>query len=120
MNAQHGFELNFDQWAEIARTDPSRFEQMRLAAIEQCIGNAPPAQQQRLRRLQWRIDQERRRASNPLAACIRVSRMMWQSLLGQGGLCERLNTLGGLARGAAEPPAPASATVLAFARGGRR
>lgn len=63
---------------------------MRLEAIERCIADAPVENQDRLRRLQWRIDQERRRAGTPLAACIRVSRMMWQSLMGEGGLRDRL------------------------------
>jgi hypothetical protein len=87
-------ELDFDHWAELARNDPGRFEQMRLAAIEDLICKAPKQQQQRLRCLQWRIDQERRRSSSALGACIRISRMMWDSVAGPGGLLETLNRIG--------------------------
>jgi len=116
-------EKDFDEWAELAKRDPSSFEQMRLAAIDQFIENAPADSRERLRRLQWRIDQERRLAHTPLNACIRLSRMMWNNVLGKGGLRERFEELGDLLQG--QPPAPSApvdnreqstARVLAFAR----
>jgi len=32
---------------------------------------------ERLRGLQWRIDRLREQASNPLAACVQISNLMW-------------------------------------------
>lgn len=77
--------LDFDFLTGLARSDPSAFEQMRLHAIESYIAALPPERQQRMRRLQWRIDQERRNRT-PMGACVRLSRMMWDHLLGPGGL----------------------------------
>lgn len=85
--------LEFRQWAEMAKEDPTQFEKLRLEAINDVIQSAPSTHRQRLRCLQWRIDQERRRASNPLSACVRLSQMMWESVSGSGGLLENLNQL---------------------------
>ena len=86
-------EVDFDHWSAIASSDPERFEQMRQAVIDEVISRAPQRQQQRLRCLQWRIDQERRLAHTPLAACIRISTMMWDQVTGQGGLIQALKHL---------------------------
>ncbi|MCU0970497.1 MAG: DUF3135 domain-containing protein [Gammaproteobacteria bacterium] len=94
MREQAASSFDFDRWAALARDDPAAFEAMRRAAIDAFIDSAPPDRQERLRRLQWRIDHERRRAASPLAGCIRISRMMWDSLVGRGGLRERLLDLG--------------------------
>lgn len=115
-------EREFDEWVELAKQDPTTFEQMRLAAISEVIDGAPAGQKERLTRLQWRIDQERRLARTPMNACIRISRMMWDNILGRGGLCERFDELESLVRGSTEPEAEARADgtpkVLAFARPG--
>jgi hypothetical protein len=113
-------EIDFDTWSEMARIDPETFESMRRAAIEAVIENAPEANRERLRRLQWRIDQERRLARTPMAACLRISRMMWRAVLGPGGLQDRLGELQGLFHGPGDLPVrrktPASAQVVVFAR----
>jgi hypothetical protein len=72
--------IDFDTWAELARTDKDEFERRRRAVIEGVIIAADPDSQPRLRALQWRIDMERQRARTPLAACIRISAMMWESI----------------------------------------
>ena len=72
-------DFDFDEWALLAITDPDEFEQRRLALIESVIlksGNI-----RRMRGLQWRIDLERSRAHNPIDACVRLSRMMWDSFM---------------------------------------
>ena len=78
-------EIDFDAWSEMARSDPETFELMRQTAIESAIAKASESNRHRLRCLQWRIDQERRLASSPMAACLRISRMMWRTVLGPGG-----------------------------------
>ena len=97
---------------------------MRLAAIDEFIDNAPAEQRDRLRKLQWRIDQERRLARTPMNACIRISRMMWDNILGNGGLRDRFAELSGLLQGDSAPVSSqlsgeSTAEVLAFARPGR-
>lgn len=77
----------------LARTDPSAFEARRLALLEDFLGQFPQPEQRRLRGLQFRIDMERRRAHTPMAACLRLSAMMWDSLLGSHGLKAALDRL---------------------------
>jgi hypothetical protein len=112
-------EIDFDTWSEMARTDPETFELMRQAAIEAAIVGAAAHNQERLRRLQWRIDQERRLAPTPMAACLRISRMMWRTVLAPGGLNDRFGELRGLFSERPDdiPANPAlSGRVVAFAR----
>ena len=85
--------LEFRQWAEMAQNDPELFEKLRREAIDEVIDNAHESHRQRLRCLQWRIDQERRRSNSPLGACVRISRMMWESVAGHGGLLENLSQI---------------------------
>ena len=96
-------EMTFDEWRDLAERDPETFETMRQAAIEAVIEAAPLRNQERLRRLQWRIDQERRLAGSPLGACMRLSRMMWKSVLGPGGLQDRIQQLRECGFGAGQP-----------------
>ena len=71
--------IDFDYWLDLAQRDPERFESLRIETLETHINRASNTQQTRLRRLQWRIDQVRQRAKNPLAACISISDMMWDT-----------------------------------------
>ena len=87
--------FDFDEWSRLAKTDPAAFEARRLALIEAYLRRFPPLDQRRLRGLQFRIDMERRRARTPMAACLRLSAMMWESLLGSRGLKVALDTLFG-------------------------
>jgi hypothetical protein len=87
------FSFDFDEWSMLARTDPSAFEARRLALIEDYLGQFPLPEQRRLRGLQFRIDMERRRAHTPMAACLKLSAMMWDSLLGSQGLKAALDSL---------------------------
>ncbi|HEB55511.1 MAG TPA: DUF3135 domain-containing protein [Gammaproteobacteria bacterium] len=72
--------IDFDHWSEIARTDPEAFEAMRREIIRACIDSAPQDRQQRMRGLQWQIDCLRAQSKNPLSACLKISRMMWDTL----------------------------------------
>jgi hypothetical protein len=101
--------IEFDQWAELARSDPAAFEQKRAQVIEDMIQRMPPHKQQRMRCLQWKIDRVREKAGNPVAACIKLSEMMWDSLVGPGGLRDALARLGNQDF---EPPAKAKILEL--------
>ncbi len=85
--------IDFDEWARLAAEDPAAFERRRAEVIDDFIAHAPPERRQRLRGLQWRIDGVRKTAANPTAACIRISSMMWDSVLGENGLLESLEAL---------------------------
>lgn len=87
------FSFDFDEWSRLAKDDPSAFEARRLALIEEFLGQFPQPDQQRLRGLQFRIDMVRRRARSPMGACLKISSMMWESLLGSHGLKTALDSL---------------------------
>ena len=84
-------ELDFYEAMELARTDPEAFEQYRKYIIDSLIARAPKRNREHLRRLQWRIDMERERASNPVAACVKLYEMMWDSFAGESGLVDTIN-----------------------------
>ncbi len=105
----HKSHIDFDDWAELAQSDPEAFELRRKQAIEALIARMPEHKQQRMRCLQWKVDQVRDRAKSPMAACIKLSEMMWDSLTGPGGLKEALDRM------SLENPAPLpNADILAF------
>ncbi|SFE90436.1 DUF3135 domain-containing protein [Nitrosomonas sp. Nm166] len=83
-------DFDFDVWSKLAHQDSEKFEVMRQQLINDLIEQAPPHLKQRMIGLQWQVDQIRRQASSPMAACLQVSQRMWHSVLGEKGL---LNTL---------------------------
>lgn len=111
---KHDDEFEFERWADLARDDPQGFESARRKVLESLIESAPPERKQRLSGLQWQIDRERERAGTPMAACLKLSSMMWDKVLGAGGLVEGLEQLSG------DRPVPAApreaAAVLPFKR----
>jgi hypothetical protein len=73
-------DFDFDEWLDLLKRDPESFENRRLESIEELIVNAPEDKQHRLRCLQWKIDRVREKMPTPLAACVAISDMMWDSL----------------------------------------
>lgn len=71
--------IDFEQWAQLARHDPHAFEQLRHRLLDAYIARSSSAHQDRLRRLQWRIDRLREQASNPMSACVQISNLMWDT-----------------------------------------
>ncbi len=114
----HAF--NFDEWVDLARDDVNAFEQRRMACIEAMIARVSEPNQSRLRCLQWRIEMERQRTRTPLQACLRLSAMMWDSLLDDSGLHGALDNLADTAMGGTTPSPPAEsltgARILSFPR----
>ena len=43
--------------------------------------------------LQWRIDQVRKSANMPPAACLKISSIMWDSAIGESGLAQAIGQL---------------------------
>lgn len=83
-------DFNFDEWLQLAASDPEAFEQRRQQAIDELIANSPGEHQQRLRGLQWRIDMERRKYKDSLVRCQKVFSMMWASVYSDHGLLQAL------------------------------
>lgn len=118
------FAFDFDEWASLAKANPHAFEARRQALIDNFLGQFPDPERRRLRGLQFRIDMERRRARTPMAACIRLSSMMWDSLLGHGGLINAIDRFLNYrphhpAPVGAPTHSPRSATILAFRKPAR-
>jgi hypothetical protein len=101
--------IDFDQWSSLATLDPEAFEARRHELIEDLIRSAPLHRQPRLRGLQWRLDRIREHSRTPLAACIRISEMMWEALVGEGGLRDSLECL---TQARPEPPHRPAARIL--------
>jgi len=84
-------ELDFDRWMQLAVADPQAFEDERQALIDEFIEHSfADERRARLRCLQWRIDVARRRAPTPIAACVSLNEMMWDSFAGDCGLADTL------------------------------
>ncbi len=88
MSSRSSFE--FDRWKHLAETDPEAFEVARQQVLNDAIARAPRGQRTRLSRMQWRLDRERELSPNPISACVKMSRMMFDSLYGESGLVEAL------------------------------
>jgi Protein of unknown function (DUF3135) len=85
-------DFDFEYWAGMAEKDPETFESMRKKCLQELIEQAPEHVKHRMEGLQWQIDQERARSANPMAACLRISQMMWNSVMGERGLLQALET----------------------------
>ncbi len=79
-------DFDFERWAQMARQDPDQFEVMRQQLIQDLIAQAPPHLKLRMEGLQWQVDQIRKQADNPMAACLQISQKMWNNVLGEKGL----------------------------------
>ncbi len=99
----------FEAWAELAQRDPQAFEQQRQHYIDALIAEMPSAHRRRMECLQWRIDMERNRAATPLSACVRISRMMMDSVYGKEGLVDAI-------KGKVSYEVAAPLNVVAFTR----
>jgi len=74
-------DFDFDYWSNLAKKDPEAFEAAREAEINKHISSLGDQDvQERMERLQWRIEMERKRAKNPLDAAGRIYDMMWESV----------------------------------------
>lgn len=77
---------DFDEWAALAKSDPQAFETQRRQVIDRAIRAASADRQQRLRRIQWKLDRIRGTSRTPMAACLRMNRLLWESVAGEHGL----------------------------------
>lgn len=71
----------FDDMMKLAKNNPAEFEAMRIRLCSEVIDSAPEYMQKRLEGLQFTIDMERKKAKSPMAACLKLSSMMNDSLV---------------------------------------
>jgi Protein of unknown function (DUF3135) len=71
---------DFDRLVEMAKNRPDELEALRDALIAEAIASARSGNRRRLRGLQFQIDMARKKAKTPMAACIRISALMHESL----------------------------------------
>ena len=83
-------DFDFDLWSKMAQEEPEKFELMRQQLIDDLIAQAPEHFKPRMIGLQWQVDQLRKQASNPMAACLRISQKMWNNVVGENGLLNAL------------------------------
>jgi len=107
--------LDFDSAMRLAQDNPAAFEQYRREAIDGLIERIPVRSRERLRRLQWRIDQERIRSGSTMMACVRLYEMMWDSFAGERGLIGQLHHVQKLCS-SGNAATPATARILSFER----
>lgn len=72
--------FDFDEWAELYRSDPVAFEERRKKLLTQTIEQAPAELQPKLNQLQWRLDGIHRQHT-PMGALLVMQNMMWESFL---------------------------------------
>ncbi len=89
-NSPNTIDFDFDQWMKLAERDPEAFEKKRRDITQAAIKQAPEKMHQRLEGLQWRIDSEIKLAVNPMDGCLKVYRMMMDSVYKPGGLLDAL------------------------------
>ena len=70
---------DFDTLLAMHRDNPESLEELRRRLTCKILRQAPDSTRRRLEGLQFRIDMELQRASNPTARCIRLSDMMHDS-----------------------------------------
>ena len=72
-------QFEFEDWANLYKTDPEAFEMRRGAALEAYIQQAPEENRQRLEQTLFRIEMARKTSKSPLQAAINASKLMWES-----------------------------------------
>ncbi|MEE8320502.1 MAG: DUF3135 domain-containing protein [Gammaproteobacteria bacterium] len=93
MHQNDNSKFDFHEWARLAREEPEKFETLRRGMIDEVIESAPPGFKHRMVGLQWQIDQICLTSANPMASCLRISKMMWDSVLGENGLMDSMEQL---------------------------
>lgn len=86
-------DFDFELWAKLAKESPEEFDAMCSNSIQDIIQNAPQAQKHRLEGLQWKIDQISEMSATPISACIKISTLMWEHVIEEGGLQDHISTL---------------------------
>lgn len=113
MDEEKAPDFDFDLWSQLAQQEPEKFEALRQQMINELITQAPSHLRQRMTGLQWQVDQIRKQANNPMAACLQISQKMWTNVLGDNGLLKVLQEPKEILKSLENAP---TAKVLSFER----
>lgn len=69
--------MNFEYWNTLYKRDPKKFEEERKNYLSKIINES--SNKNKLMKLQWKIDMERKRCKTPLKSLIKIQDMMWES-----------------------------------------
>jgi hypothetical protein len=86
-------EFDFDEWVRLAKDDPDAYENKRAKMIQDVIESTSPEVRRRMEGLQWQIDQIRSTSTNPMSSCMKMSKMMWDKVIGEDGLVDHMRRL---------------------------
>lgn len=74
-------DFDFDYWCRLAKENPDVFETTRKQELDKYISKlGDTSTQERMKKLQWRIEMERQRSKNPMDSAIRIYDMMWETV----------------------------------------
>ena len=104
-------DFNFDEWAELAKSDPAEFEERRQQTLRVAVEQAPARHRRKLEGTLFRIEANRAKAKNPLHHAILAAQLMWASF---EEMRASLNQVSGVGPGKREPAARRSATITKF------
>lgn len=92
-NINNSTDFDFDEMARLAKENPEAFEKKRKEMVQEVIDKSSPAIRRRMQGIQWQVDQVRSTSGSPMASCLKISKMMWDSTIGEDGLVENLEKL---------------------------
>jgi hypothetical protein len=78
-------------WAQLARKNHDEYLERRSGALAALIATAPSDIQAQLMALQEHIDIIHTREKTTIGACLKLSNMMWDIVLGENGMVEHLD-----------------------------
>lgn len=81
----------FDEWLKLAQQDKDNFEEERKNYIQNYIDTIPEKYRDRMIRIQWRLDTERKSSKSAIESCIKMYTQMWKSFHGPDSLSSHLN-----------------------------
>ncbi len=79
MSQKNTTTIDFEKWAELARSNPAAFEKLRSQFLSNALNRITDSKRHKFECLQWRIDKIRQTTKTPLSACIKISQLMWSS-----------------------------------------
>lgn len=76
------FNIDFEEWSNLYKTDPEAFEKKRLETLKAFIDDnaTDKASRIRLEQTLFRIEMTRKTSKNPLQSAIQASKLMWESV----------------------------------------
>ena len=72
--------FDYEQLRELYEDDPLEFEEYTRGVIDDWIKQHPEDKQQRLRSIQWRIDQELNKYKDPITRMNRMVELLWKGV----------------------------------------